>query len=100
MFSQSIAIPVVSIYDIMKMHHNSIFVDFLHTVMFTLYGNHFDSREEHLLLSVFEVCHNGRNACANVVGSYMQIRWALTSHAFVDVNFQNTKLCCVLNAFV
>ena len=32
-----------------------ILSDYLHTVMFTLYGNHFDSREEHLLLSVFEV---------------------------------------------
>eukprot|EP00050_Salpingoeca_kvevrii_P021079 m.106090 g.106090 ORF g.106090 m.106090 type:complete len:878 (+) comp9167_c0_seq1:64-2697(+) len=28
--------------------------DFLHTVMFTLFGNHTDPREEHLLLSIFE----------------------------------------------
>lgn len=28
----------------------------LQTVMFTLYGNQYESREEHLLLSMFEVC--------------------------------------------
>ena len=28
----------------------------LQTVMFTLYGNQYDSREEHLLLTMFQVC--------------------------------------------
>eukprot|EP00158_Paraphelidium_tribonemae_P008118 Partr_v1_DN28478_c0_g1_i4_m41495 putative IQ motif containing GTPase activating protein len=30
----------------------------LQTVMFTLYGNQYDSREEHLLLTMFQVCQN------------------------------------------
>lgn len=29
----------------------------LQTVMFTLYGNQYESREEHLLLTMFQVCH-------------------------------------------
>lgn len=28
----------------------------LQTVMFTLYGNQYESREEHLLLTMFQVC--------------------------------------------
>ena len=28
----------------------------LQTVMFTIYGNQYESREEHLLLTVFQVC--------------------------------------------
>jgi Ras GTPase-activating-like protein IQGAP2/3 len=29
----------------------------LQTVMFTIYGNQYESREEHLLLTMFQVCH-------------------------------------------
>jgi Ras GTPase-activating-like protein IQGAP2/3 len=28
----------------------------LQTVMFTIYGNQYESREEHLLLTMFQVC--------------------------------------------
>lgn len=30
----------------------------LQTVMFTIYGNQYESREEHLLLTMFQVIHN------------------------------------------
>ena len=33
----------------------------LQTVMFTIYGNQYESREEHLLLTMFQVCH-----CRNI----------------------------------
>ena len=35
------------------------------TVMFTIYGNQYESREEHLLLTMFQVCYqlNGRKSC-------------------------------------
>lgn len=29
----------------------------LQTVMFTIYGNQYESREEHLLLTMFQVCN-------------------------------------------
>lgn len=32
----------------------------LQTVMFTIYGNQYESREEHLLLTMFQVCDPGR----------------------------------------
>jgi Ras GTPase-activating-like protein IQGAP2/3 len=31
----------------------------LQTVMFTIYGNQYESREEHLLLTMFQVCCPG-----------------------------------------
>lgn len=33
----------------------------LQTVMFTIYGNQYESREEHLLLTMFQVCRKSRN---------------------------------------
>lgn len=33
----------------------------LQTVMFTLYGNQYESREEHLLLTMFQVRHSFQN---------------------------------------
>jgi Ras GTPase-activating-like protein IQGAP2/3 len=33
----------------------------LQTVMFTLYGNQYESREEHLLLTMFQVTKDGGN---------------------------------------
>jgi Ras GTPase-activating-like protein IQGAP2/3 len=37
----------------------------LQTVMFTIYGNQYESREEHLLLTMFQVCCqvNGQQSC-------------------------------------
>jgi Ras GTPase-activating-like protein IQGAP2/3 len=32
----------------------------LQTVMFTIYGNQYESREEHLLLTMFQVCCSNR----------------------------------------
>jgi len=32
----------------------------LQTVMFTIYGNQYESREEHLLLTMFQVCRHNR----------------------------------------
>ena len=35
----------------------------LQTVMFTIYGNQYESREEHLLLTMFQVCPSLRPGC-------------------------------------
>ena len=32
----------------------------LQTVMFTIYGNQYESREEHLLLTMFQVCYDSQ----------------------------------------
>jgi len=38
----------------------------LQTVMFTIYGNQYESREEHLLLTVFQVtCHHLFRICSS-----------------------------------
>jgi hypothetical protein len=34
----------------------------LQTVMFTIYGNQYESREEHLLLTMFQVCTLARTS--------------------------------------
>lgn len=39
----------------------------LQTVMFTIYGNQYESREEHLLLTMFQVCLNFRQCLEYVV---------------------------------
>lgn len=36
----------------------------LQTVMFTIYGNQYESREEHLLLTMFQVSHSDVNCAA------------------------------------
>jgi Ras GTPase-activating-like protein IQGAP2/3 len=50
----------------------------LQTVMFTIYGNQYESREEHLLLTMFQVSMSEmthvRNADPVTVCSYLSIR--------------------------
>lgn len=38
----------------------------LQTVMFTIYGNQYDSREEHLLLTMFQACSTPRHGASRV----------------------------------
>lgn len=49
----------------------------LQTVMFTIYGNQYESREEHLLLTMFQVCHAFRSQFRLLTGAvrpYLPIR--------------------------
>lgn len=61
----------------------------LQTVMFTLYGNQYESREEHLLLTMFQVCYN---FSAHGVGK-SPITVKLTDHGFFVCPLE----CCSLS---
>eukprot|EP00128_Syssomonas_multiformis_P000118 Colp12_sorted_trinity150504_noHs@36119 len=50
----------------------------LQTVMFTLYGNQYESREEHLLLSMFEIALKMEFDEATDLGSLMRANTAIT----------------------
>jgi Ras GTPase-activating-like protein IQGAP2/3 len=46
----------------------------LQTVMFTIYGNQYESREEHLLLTMFQVCIGTRDMLRRRTGDTWLIR--------------------------
>jgi Ras GTPase-activating-like protein IQGAP2/3 len=45
----------------------------LQTVMFTIYGNQYESREEHLLLTMFQVCGSSHPNCSKLTLSLQSV---------------------------